>query len=507
MTPRLFHFDLPTIFQCAVELGIAIGDKAEGAASPESENAGERLLRVLNPREVEFNSFEWKLFLAYRESGMTWPREPAPRPGWVQELELADVTLSSRQALLTLGLALTDLRGDPEWHERGHKLLSAAVWNLWSGMTLADRNAVRHLLKETHRLWGWPARGAREPGRFKGRKATLSEQRIISPAWRNSRAALDAINDAMRTEREFQLELTDNFYPSLPLKAPDGTPLPISEAYESLALALVQACYFRLRVLPVLDGNDLEAASELTRKALLKLPWGEMTVEDASRLVVQDCERAKAAYGKAETFLRAVVDTGGRCNFADALDWTGGIADICEAALNGQLPWDQAAAAIHAKPGVSPQRVLEEVRRQASLAAVGAQKTGFATSDKTRAKRRMTVKEANDEAMKLAQRLRSEFFLYSERKQAKVIGCHWKTWRKTDFYQTANAKRIVAKQRKPSSPKAVSLTAGLETVTGEGEKNEILQKLIAEQEADIEPSPVEHDITNRPRKVHSRKRL
>jgi hypothetical protein len=121
--------------------------------------------------------------------------------------------------------------------------------------------------------------------------------------------------------------------------------------------------------------------------------------------------------------------------------------------------------------------------------------------------RRMTVEEANTKAMKLARKMRAGFFALSERQQAKQIGCSWQTWSRTPFYRKAQAKRPAGKRSKPPSPKTESLTAGREAVTGEGDKDEVLQQLIAEQEADKEPSPLETAPPNRPRKIHSRKRL
>src|SRR5262245_9003252 len=122
---------------------------------------------------------------------------------------------------------------------------------------------------------------------------------------------------------------------------------------------------------------------------------------------------------------------------------------------------------------------------------------------------RMTVGAANEKAMKLAKRLKQVFFLLSGREQARQIGCSWQTWRKTTFYATATKKqgqllRQAAKRKSPGSRPAVSLTDPLEAVTGEGEPDEVLKGLIAEQETDHEPSPCD---TTRPQKIHYRKRL
>jgi hypothetical protein len=118
-------------------------------------------------------------------------------------------------------------------------------------------------------------------------------------------------------------------------------------------------------------------------------------------------------------------------------------------------------------------------------------------------KPRLTVAEANNMAMKKAHELGKAFFAMAQRRQAQLIGCSFATWRKTPFFAEAETKRPPSTRRKSASPKVESLTADREAVTGEGGKDEVLQNLIAEQEADNEPSPLE----SRPRRIHSRKRL
>lgn len=73
---------------------------------------------------------------------------------------------------------------------------------------------------------------------------------------------------------------------------------------------------------------------------------------------------------------------------------------------------------------------------------------------KKKKKKRMTVDDANKEAMRLAKLLRAGFFALSERQQAEQIGCSWTTWVKTDFYETAKksdqpANRSGRHRRKP----------------------------------------------------------
>lgn len=126
---------------------------------------------------------------------------------------------------------------------------------------------------------------------------------------------------------------------------------------------------------------------------------------------------------------------------------------------------------------------------------------------KSSKRRCMGVEEANRKAMELAKSMGEEFFLLSERKQAKRIGCSWQTWSHTEFYRTAKSKRSPQQAKdKTAARKVVRLTGNLEGAIGEGNRNEVLEKLIAEQEADCEPSPLEDDPPGQPRRVRCYKR-
>ncbi len=153
-------------------------------------------------------------------------------------------------------------------------------------------------------------------------------------------------------------------------------------------------------------------------------------------------------------------------------------------------------------------RLLKE-HEDVAVAAVDADRIQAAMQAwrASRKKKRMTVKEANEKAMKLARKMRKGFFALSERQQADEIGCSWATWNKTPFFAEAQRKRPPGKPKKPSSPKTESLTTEREAVTGEGDRDEVLRQLAAEQAADREPSPLDGDPPNRSRKIHSRKRL
>src|SRR5262249_3417516 len=145
-TGALYPFDLPTIFRCAVELGAATADETRGVANHETEIAGGRLMRVLNARDAKFpDNWDWEPYQAHQEGGIPWTNGPTPRPGWRQELDLANAEPEARRQLLTINLALADLLVDLRGRDRGRELLSAGTWNLWDGMGRTDRNAVRHL--------------------------------------------------------------------------------------------------------------------------------------------------------------------------------------------------------------------------------------------------------------------------------------------------------------------------------------------------------------------------
>jgi hypothetical protein len=123
-------------------------------------------------------------------------------------------------------------------------------------------------------------------------------------------------------------------------------------------------------------------------------------------------------------------------------------------------------------------------------------------------RRHMPCKEANEEGMRLAKRMGKRFYALSISAQAREIGCSFATWKKTKFFQVA--KQRGARMARPThrSPPVASFGRDLEAVTGEGGREEVLERLTAEQEADHEPSPVEPDPPgHRPKQVHCRKRL
>lgn len=124
------------------------------------------------------------------------------------------------------------------------------------------------------------------------------------------------------------------------------------------------------------------------------------------------------------------------------------------------------------------------------------------------AKRKMSKEEANERAIQLTEADPS-FLDKSLREWAAAIDCSeglvvkLRLWKET-MKRTGRGKRGRARV-----PKAVSLTRGLEA-TFEGSKGDApdeLERLIEEQRADAEPSPLEDDPpSSKPKKVVSRTR-
>jgi hypothetical protein len=190
----------------------------------------------------------------------------------------------------------------------------------------------------------------------------------------------------------------------------------------------------------------------------------------------------------------------GREDLLQRLNQEGDVVDAARRAEQSVRMLAAAAGDPWYTPGESPSESADPLDQSASEPA-GRSRTG------PKCKARMTIAQANDKAKKLAHKMRKGFFALSQRQQAEMIGCSWATWKKTEFYRIAETKRPGGKRKRTSTPKTVSLTPLLEAVTGEGDRDEALKQLVAEQEADMEASPLDDDPPDRPRRIHSRKRL
>jgi hypothetical protein len=120
-------------------------------------------------------------------------------------------------------------------------------------------------------------------------------------------------------------------------------------------------------------------------------------------------------------------------------------------------------------------------------------------------KARMTAAEANERAMGLAKADRF-FVKRSLREWAEAIGCSEGLVAKLPLWLATMEKTGRGKKDRVAPPKAVSLTGNLEAVLGDEDAE--LKRLMAEQQADMEPNPCEDDPPDtRPRKVRTHKRV
>jgi hypothetical protein len=120
----------------------------------------------------------------------------------------------------------------------------------------------------------------------------------------------------------------------------------------------------------------------------------------------------------------------------------------------------------------------------------------------------MTRDEANAKAIELGE-ADPTFVKKTLREWAEAIGCSDGLVPKLPLWIATMKKTGRGRKGRSPAPKVVSLTNGLEAVTGDGSPDEMLKRLVAESNADnkADPSPVADDQPGRPRKVRGGKRL
>jgi hypothetical protein len=119
----------------------------------------------------------------------------------------------------------------------------------------------------------------------------------------------------------------------------------------------------------------------------------------------------------------------------------------------------------------------------------------------------LSAEEANQKAMQLAEADHS-FVNSSQREWAKAIGCSIGQVSNLPFFRATMKHTGRGRRGNAPAPKAVGLTGRLEAAVGEGERDEVLNKLIARDERGRKPSPLEDDPSDsRPHKFHYRKRV
>jgi|GEM_PF-4800804 len=175
--------------------------------------------------------------------------------------------------------------------------------------------------------------------------------------------------------------------------------------------------------------------------------------------------------------------------------WIYEFLDVCEEATDQAQVLDTLASQVY----VTADHIREEDRDLAAVARL-AEKAPLEES-KRFPRLRMTIQEANAKAMRLAKRNHS-FVRLGLRQWAEAIGCSEGLVAKLPFWRTTMEKTGRGKNNRETGPKASSFTPELEAVSRNGEGTELcqLKRLIAEQKADAEPSPLEDDLSDSPPK-------
>ncbi len=205
----LLHFDLPTIFKCAVELAEAVAS----ILPSEWENPPLNIAGPASPHSERWREWGKRLDRIEEESARLKRVLGATRPFTASDLlaslrNTQDTTLSShwesfgrsfsdsahdrivRLALIKLATAAIDLSGFATWQERqwnmrerGLCLLTWGLAQLWDGLSGEERSSVQDRLRRTHKAIGWPCDPVAEPPSYDGPEEIPLEYqyRTVSP--------------------------------------------------------------------------------------------------------------------------------------------------------------------------------------------------------------------------------------------------------------------------------------------------------------------------------------
>jgi hypothetical protein len=167
---QLDSFDLSLVFRCGVDLAQSVADVVpseweslhvdiEGPESPDFERWLERHRRL---DRIEQNSTRLKLVLGYNPpadqtvSSARWE-------SFDQHFTITQHDESTRLALDRMAMAAIDLSGFAvcrEWQwqmrERGLRLLTQGLAQLWDGLTAKEKSSLSDCLSQTRRAIDWP---------------------------------------------------------------------------------------------------------------------------------------------------------------------------------------------------------------------------------------------------------------------------------------------------------------------------------------------------------------
>jgi hypothetical protein len=149
----------------------------------------------------------------------------------------------------------------------------------------------------------------------------------------------------------------------------------------------------------------------------------------------------------------------------------------------------------------NPTRLDAELRQEYAKAVEIVQEQGAGPGQGRL--RRMTLAAANSKATELAKD-DPAFLSKSQRAWADAIGCSDGLIAKLDLWK-AKQNRVDDEPKQTKSPKTVSLTDELLAVIPDREEE--LQRLVREHTANLEPSPLDPDPPDQPRRVKQHKKL
>ena len=263
------------------------------------------------------------------------------------------------------------------------------------------------------------------------------------------------------------------------------------EALADLSVAYMSARDFSRQVLCTAFGDPLPDKCE----------WPPVTItptEAQSRLkaVQRFLQQTEGVFQKVLRDIRDAQVALGASGFDVPRSWIitepldkirGGYLDVCSVTeiVKSVLAEDEALE--NAQREIAVDLVLLESRIAEATAKANAEEK---QAEKTNQKSRMTAEEANEKAKQLAKKDPS-FVNKKQREWAEAIGCSDGLINKLPLWQKTMEKTGRGRKERGTKPKKVSLTKAIEETVGEGEKHEQLSRLIAEQEQDYEPSPLD----------------
>jgi hypothetical protein len=210
---HLVRFDLRSVFSCSVELATATADYDPGdhaavlsGGDPPADDSQEHDASVLRWHQC-LDGIHLAANRLKRALGAEGPLDAGDalqngeKATWeyirpTNRFKYADHPAGVRKALFKLANAAADLGGyaahtvqAPPLRERGLRLLTQGLAQIWDGLNEGERKHAEPLLSETSRALRWPSNPRKRPGLYKGPvDIELADQyRVVDAATWNTR--------------------------------------------------------------------------------------------------------------------------------------------------------------------------------------------------------------------------------------------------------------------------------------------------------------------------------